>query len=139
MKKKKKERKREREISGRTHVDVIITFPIVITTLSAISLSDSSSFLSPPLPFFYFFLCFGWTIIYFSFVLCGSWLSNHLDLSCEFTVVFWILKQFLDFFFFFVFLFGRTVRNFNFTQQAFHSVAKGMCLLLEKTFCPVLA
>ena len=49
-KEKKKQKKKKREISGRTHVDVIITFPIVIPTLPAISLSDSSSFLSPPHP-----------------------------------------------------------------------------------------
>ena len=131
QKREKEKKEKKREISGRTHVDMIITFPIVIPTLPAISLFDSSSFLSPPLPFFYFFsffLCFGWTIIYFSIVLCGSWFMSHLNLSCEFTVVFWNLKQLLEFLF--SFFFGRTIWKFNFTEQAFYLVTKRMCLLL---------
>ena len=65
-----------------------------------------------------FFFCFMWLLVYEP--------SKPLM---------WIYRSVLKLettsrFFFFVFFFGRTVWNFNFTEQAFHLVTKRMCLLL---------
>ena len=57
------------------------------------------------------------TILYFSFILCGSYellVYEPLDISCEFAVVFWNLKQLFE------------ILNFNYT--CFHLLIKIMCL-----------
>ena len=59
------------------------------------------------------------TILYFSFILCGSCgllVYEPPDISCEFTVVFWNLKQLFE------------ILNFNYT--CFHLLIKIMCLFL---------
>ena len=118
QKREKEKKEKKTEISGRTHVDMIITFPIVIPTLPAISLFDSSSFLSPPLPLSstsspssyalvgpsFIFFCFMWLLVY----------EPSRPLMWIYCIVLKLETTLRFFSFFFVFL-DRTVRNFNFT------------------------
>ena len=114
----KKEKKKKNLVVELTSLPLLSLFSCYHLTSSVISLYYSS-FLSLP------YLSISSpshvlshiTIIYFSFILCGGLLVYEPpDISCEFTVVFWNLKQLFE------------ILNFNYT--CFHLLVKIMCLLL---------